>query len=75
MEATVHTGSEIPLRLRSGAGVLNRVVAAMADGDRVTLIDGPVEDQSELWWWQVRTGEGEIGWCVDHVGRLQTLIP
>jgi len=75
IEATVRTGGEIALQLRSGTGRLNQVVAALVEGNRVTLIDGPVGDQSGLWWWHVRTGAGEIGWCVDYIEGVQTLVP
>ncbi|MBN1200298.1 MAG: SH3 domain-containing protein [Anaerolineae bacterium] len=68
-------GDTLNLRAEPGGEVLTR----LADGTPVTILDGP-RDVDGYRWWQVRTGDGLVGWAVESItqangSRLWTLVP
>lgn len=52
------------LNVRESPDVNAKVVAALADGARLIVIEGPVT-QGEFTWWRVE-GQGIKGWCVQR---------
>jgi len=52
------------LRVRSGPGYSNSVVAMLDAGETIALIGGPV-CADQRWWWETQTATGQIGWVVE----------
>lgn len=73
-DAFVNTTDGDSLRLRSGAGRSFTIIAELADGTRVTLLEGP-RAADGLVWWRVRLTDGMSGWVVESVDGIQTLVP
>jgi WD40 repeat protein len=74
VQAVVHTTGGDVLNVRNSPGKMFKQVGKLADGTRVTVLDGPrVVDN--LWWWKIRTADGLEGWVVDRVDDVQTLVP
>jgi WD40 repeat protein len=74
VQAVVHTTGGDVLNLRNSPGKMFKLVGKLADGTRVTVLDGPrVVDN--LWWWKIRTEDGLEGWVVDRVDDVLTLVP
>jgi tetratricopeptide (TPR) repeat protein/uncharacterized protein YgiM (DUF1202 family) len=44
------------------------------DGTRATLLEGPVI-ANNFAWWRVRLSDGRMGWVVDQIDGLRTIIP
>lgn len=61
------------LNLRSGAGANFELVARLAPGTRVDILDGP-QEAGGYRWWKVRTADGLEGWVVEFADE-QTLTP
>lgn len=74
-QAHVSTTGGSRLRLREAPDLYGELVASLSNGTLLSLLGGPVTDDRDLTWWQVRTEEGEIGWCVESVNGVQTLVP
>jgi len=74
-QARVSTLGGSRLRLRDAPDLYGELVAMLSDGTLVDILGGPVTDDRDLIWWHVRTEEGEIGWCVEFVNGVQTLVP
>ena len=55
--------SDIPLRVRTGAGSEHRKIGELQTGEVVTLLDGPVAAGDHVWW-QVEK-PGLIGWAAE----------
>ncbi|NWF69584.1 MAG: SH3 domain-containing protein [Chloroflexi bacterium] len=74
--ATINTTEGDQLNVRSGPGIDFGVVGRLADGTRVTLVEGP-RAADGLRWWRIRVGDIE-GWVVESVedggALIQTLI-
>lgn len=70
--AEVYTTEGDRLNLRSGPGLRFDIIGRMANGERVTLIEGP-RKQDGLGWWRIRTADGTEGWAVERVDEEQTL--
>ncbi len=60
------------LKLRSGAGVQNRIIENLPSGTVVTIIGAP-QRVGNLFWWQIRSPNGNEGWAVEAVDGIQTL--
>lgn len=60
----VNVGGE-PLRARSGPGTSAAIVARFPEGTRLLIVGGP-EDANGFRWWQVRSEQGQEGWCADR---------
>ncbi len=60
------------LKLRSGAGVQNRIIENLPSGTIVTIIGAP-QRVGNLFWWQIRAPNGNEGWAVEAVDGIQTL--
>jgi hypothetical protein len=54
------TGAQ-QLRIRSGPGLTYETLGTVADGSRLSVLDGP-EAADGYQWWQVRTEDGQEGW-------------
>jgi hypothetical protein len=52
------------VRLRSTPGKYGRFLAAVTEGERVLVIDGPLQ-VDEFLWWQIRLDDGMEGWLTD----------
>jgi WD40 repeat protein len=74
--ATINTDDGDPLNLRAEHNIGDNIIASLADGEVVTLLEGPVKN-GDLSWWKVRITSGEEGWVVESVPEeyLQTLVP
>ncbi|HEX2907865.1 MAG TPA: tetratricopeptide repeat protein, partial [Phototrophicaceae bacterium] len=70
--ALVTTTAGDTLRMRSGAGTSFEVVAMIANGTVVTLLEGP-QTIDGLPWWKIRTPDGIEGYAVERVGEERTL--
>lgn len=75
IQARVFTTEGDKLRMRDAPGTQGQVVAILSKGTLLTIIGGPETDKDGLTWWQVRTSDGEEGWCVEFVEGIQTLQP
>jgi serine/threonine-protein kinase len=60
------------LKLRAGAGVQNRIIENLPSGTIVTIIGAP-QRVGNLFWWQIRSPNGNEGWAVEAVDGIQTL--
>lgn len=72
--ALVFTTEGDNLNVRSGPGAAFEVVGQVANGETVTLLEGPF-DAEGLNWWRVRTPAGVEGWTVESAEGVQTLQP
>lgn len=77
-QATVNTTEGDMLRVRTGPGLGYAIAFQAANGERVTIIDGPVSSDGYTWWRLDVPGRGQ-GWAIEGLqepgGWLQTLIP
>lgn len=73
-DALVQTWTGDRLNARRGAGRAFDIVAKLASGTAVTIINGP-QDADGFTWWQVRTADGVEGWVVERIGDEPTLLP
>jgi|GEM_PF-1353590 len=71
--AEVSTTEGDRLNLRGGPGLRFDILTKLEDGTLVTLVDGPHKEDGLLWW-NVRAGDGTIGWAVERVDTDQTLV-
>jgi tetratricopeptide (TPR) repeat protein len=71
--AVVHSTAGDKLNVRADAGKGAAIVAKLADGDRVTVLDGPRAADGYIWW-KVRTADGTEGWSVYFADGEQTLV-
>jgi len=55
------------LNLRSLPALASQRLRQLAEGDRVSIVDGPVEADGYTWW-KLRTADGIDGWAVDVAG-------
>ena len=55
------TGAE-QLRLRVGPGLAQEMVGTLADGTRLSVLDGP-DSADGYTWWKVQTEDGQQGWA------------
>ncbi len=58
------TGAE-QLRMRAGPGLTQEMVATLADGARLSVLDGP-ESADGYTWWKVQTEDGQQGWVAGN---------
>ena len=72
--ATVNTTEGDNLNMRSGPGTSFEIVERVANGTRVTLVEGPRPNEG-FTWWRVRLINGVEGWVVDAADGISTLIP
>lgn len=72
IQVTVFTTEGDTLRMRNSPG--GQVVAQLAKGTLLTIIDGPMSSGG-LTWWKLRTSDAQEGWCVEFVDGIQTLLP
>jgi len=74
--AVVNTLDDAVLRVRANASLYSDVVAELADGEVVSIIDGPVETEDYVWW-LIRLADGTEGWAVEFVAEsnVRTLVP
>jgi len=56
-------------QLRSGPGTQYAIVRSLAAGEQVRVLFAPIEIGGQQWQ-QVRTADGQIGWC-----RVSELLP
>jgi uncharacterized protein YgiM (DUF1202 family) len=61
------------LNVRAGAGRGFDVIAQLATGTEVTVVEGP-EIADGFAWWKLQTAEGVEGWAVERVGEERTLV-
>jgi len=68
------SGLDVPFRalaantvLRSGPGAEYAIVKQLSVGERVRVLTSPLEIKGQQWQ-QVRTDDGQVGWC--RVGEL-----
>ncbi len=73
-QAEVFTTEGDDLNIRSAPGTGFEVVDEVASGDRVRLLEGPVEADG-LRWWRVETPNGFVGWTVETADNVVTLLP
>lgn len=75
--AFIHTteGDELNVRIQPSTSA--SVLVALANGTRVTVLEGPTVT-GNLNWWKIRLNNGAEGWVVDDVDdngeRLATLV-
>jgi hypothetical protein len=72
--ATVASSSGV-LNIRTEPNPDAPALGLLASGDEVTILDGPVNAENGLVYWQVESDNGLVGWCVEAVEGEQTLIP
>jgi hypothetical protein len=76
--AVINTTEGDTLNVRLAPTTESDIMTRLADGTRVTVMDGPRAAEG-FTWWKIRTGAGIEGWVVESVAedgtRLQTLIP
>lgn len=65
------TGTD-KLRLRTGPGLTHELVAALDDGTRLRVLEGP-EMADGYAWWRVQTEGGQVGWAAAN--WLVPIIP
>jgi tetratricopeptide (TPR) repeat protein len=61
------------LNVRGGAGRGFDVIAQLATGTEVTVVEGP-EIADGFAWWKLQTADGVEGWAVERVGEERTLV-
>lgn len=74
VEAIVNTTAGDTLNLRTGPGTLFDILERLSDGDRVTVLEGPLTVDPFVWW-RVRSASGREGWVVEAADGIITLIP
>jgi hypothetical protein len=62
------------INLRDEPGQGTNVIAQLANGTVVTILDGP-QDVTDLRWWKVDDGQGNVGWAAERVGAEVLLVP
>lgn len=75
IQVQVFTTEGDTLRMRDAPGTHGQITEYLAKGTLLMIVDGPETDAGGLTWWQVRTGDGLIGWCVEFADSIQTLVP
>lgn len=70
--AIVHVIDDDTLNVRSATSLNAAILAELADGAAVVLLEGPVETEG-FSWWRVRTADGIEGWAVESADGVQTL--
>jgi dipeptidyl aminopeptidase/acylaminoacyl peptidase len=60
------------LQLRVGANTKEAVLATLEHEEKIAVLDGPVENESYLWWYVRVLGSGEQGWVIDTPGWWQS---
>ena len=68
-QAWVTRAGGLPLRLRSAPNLSGEILARLAPGTEMTLLDGPQQADGHGWW-HVRTSHGE-GWVAGEDLRTQ----
>lgn len=71
--AYVQTLEDTFLNLRSAPSLSSAVLALLAGGSQLTLLEGPLEAEGFVWW-KVRVGQRE-GWVVESLEDIRTIIP
>lgn len=69
-ETYVITAAGNKLSLRASPSVNAEVLDRMFEGDKVTILEGPV-DADDYYWWRMRTADGVEGWAVEVEGWYQ----
>ncbi len=59
--------------LRTGVGSAFAIIAQLAEGDVVTLLEGPITLDG-VTWWRVETNDGTTGWLAQNAEGV-TLVP
>jgi len=62
------------LNVRSNPSTTGELLLRLGDGQRVTVLDGPVEGEG-FTWWQIDDGGGNVGWAVQGDGETEWLSP
>lgn len=75
IQVQVFTTEGDTLRMRDTPNTQGQIVEYLSKGTLLMIVDGPQKDAGGLTWWQVRTSDGLIGWCVEFVDGIQTLVP
>ena len=73
-DAFINTTEGDKLRMREGAGRTFAIIRELDDGTRVTIMEGP-RGGDGLVWWRVRLADGTMGWVVESVDGIATLLP
>jgi WD40 repeat protein len=60
------TGAGNNIRIRQSPSLQGMVVKQLISGDRVQIIDGPVEANGYRWWKLKVEGNGTVGWAVEN---------
>jgi tetratricopeptide (TPR) repeat protein len=71
--AIVHSTAGDKLNVRADAGKGAAIVTKLADGDTVTVLEGPRAADGYIWW-KVRTADNKVGWAVYFADGEQTLV-
>lgn len=61
------TAAGANLNLRESPSINAKVLKKLAEGDGVTILEGPV-DADDYYWWRMRTEDGIEGWAVEVFG-------
>jgi large repetitive protein len=69
-QAWVTRSGGLSLRMRSGAGTDNAIIAKLPIGTQMELLEGP-EEANDLPWYRVRTKGGQEGWVAGNNLVLQ----
>jgi hypothetical protein len=73
-EARVFTTNNDSLNLRENPGLGETILDRLANGEIVTIIDGPIYGDTYLWW-NIRTDDDNVGWSVQAADGIITLVP
>jgi uncharacterized protein YgiM (DUF1202 family) len=73
-QARVQTTAGDLLNVRAGAGRSYQVIAQVNAGQIVSIVQGPIAADG-LNWWQIMLPTGVVGWSVESVEGIQTLVP
>jgi hypothetical protein len=68
--AWVTRAGGLPLRLRSGPGLDERILDRLQPGTQMTLQEGPSQSDGHAWW-RIRTSDGREGWVAGEDLRTQ----
>jgi hypothetical protein len=68
--AYVTRAGGLPLRLRTGAGLDNKIADRLQPGTQMTLLEGPRQADNHAWW-RIRTSDGREGWVAGEELRTQ----
>ncbi len=71
---TVYGGGARGVNLREEPSTSAPRITTVLQGFDVRTLYGPVANDGFLWW-QVRTGDGKVGWLVEEADGQKTLIP